>query len=105
LPYPPDLAHRFRADLTGLFARVLKLETRTAGIDSGMPLAALPAQIDPSYTSGDPMAYINGSPTLTGPYQTLASYTPAASDQVIALPLPVTAGVAPGTYVILGKLT
>ena len=98
--YPRDLQQRWRETIQGIQGRLRTLEHRTAGIDSGWPLMAVPAQIDPGYASGDPMAYINGAGTLTGPYQHLASYTPAASDQVIALPV-----VATRTYVILGRLT
>lgn len=68
------------------------------GIDSGFPLMAVPAQIDPAYTSGDPMALINGSAVLSGPYQHLASYTPVAGDAVLAVPV-----VSQQTYVIIGK--
>lgn len=96
--YPSSLTQRFGDVMKALQRRVTKLETRTAGIDSGFPLAALPARVDPSYASGDPMAFINGSTTLTGPYQCLASYTPAAGDSVIVLPVG-----ALTTYVILGK--
>lgn len=97
--YPSSLVKRFPEMMQALQRRVTRLETRTAAIDSGFPLAALPAQVDPAYSgSGDPHAYINGSTTLTGPYPCLSSYTPAASDQVIALP----SGAA-GTYILLGR--
>lgn len=98
--YPEPIERRFAAKLQNMLQRITKLESRTAAIDSGFPLAALPAVIDSGYTSGDPKAYINGSATLTGPYQHLASYTPAANDSVLALPVGVNQ-----TYVILGKLT
>lgn len=98
--YPAPLDRRLATTLVALQERLRLLEARTAGIDSGFPLMAVPAQIDPGYTSGDPRAYINGAATLTGPYQHLASYTPAASDQVLAVPV-----VALATYVIVGKLT
>lgn len=97
--YPKPLEQRFAAELADMRRRITSLEARTASLDSGFPLAALPAVIDPGYSSGDPMAYINGSPTLTGPYQHLSSYAPAANDSVLALPVGVL-----GTYVILGKL-
>lgn len=97
--YPPRLEDRHAATMKDILRRITKLESRTAGIDSGYPLAALPATIDPAYTSGDPKAYINGSTTLTGPYQHLAAYTPAANDSVLALPVG-----ALQSYVILGKL-
>jgi hypothetical protein len=102
--YTVPLDKRFADMLTDLLHRVRKVEARTAGIDSGMPLAALPAVIDPGYTSGDPKAFINGSTVLTGPYSRLSSYTPAAGDPVLVLPLPVTAGQGTGIYVILGRL-
>lgn len=97
--YPAKLLDRFPAMLADLARRVTKLESRTAAIDSGFPLAALPAVIDSGYTSGDPKAYLNGSPTLTGPYQHLAAYTPTAGDAVLAMPVG-----ASQTYVILGKI-
>lgn len=97
--YPPPLDARFATELKDMRSRIATLEARTAGLDSGWPVAAIPAVIDPGYTSGDPHAYLNGSTTLTGPYQHLASYTPAASDQVLAVPVGVLA-----SYVIIGKL-
>lgn len=97
--YPPPLEERFTAGLAAIIRRLDRLEARTAAIDSGWPLAALPGVIDPSYTSGDPMAYVNGSDALTGPYRYFASYTPAANDNVVVLPL----GGTSKTYVILGK--
>ena len=97
--YPPVLDRRFAATLADVLRRLTKLESRTAAIDSGFPLAALPAVINPGYTSGDPTAYINGGPVLTGPYQHLASYTPVASDTVVVLPVGVLK-----TYIILGRL-
>jgi hypothetical protein len=98
--YPAPIDRRFAQVLAQIQQRLTRLESRTAAIDSGWPLAALPAVIDSGYTSGDPKAYINGSATLTGPYQRLASYTPAAGDAVLAVPVGVLQ-----TYIILGKLT
>lgn len=97
--YPADIMGRFAQTLADMQRRITKLETRTVAIDSGYPLAALPAVIDAGYTSGDPRAYINGSATLTGPYQHLAAYTPAANDSVLVLPVGATQ-----TYIVLGKL-
>lgn len=97
--YPPALERRFAVAMADIRQRLTKLESRTVAIDSGYPLAALPAVIDSGYTSGDPKAYINGSSSLTGPYQHLAAYTPAAGDSVLALPVG-----ALQTYIILGKL-
>lgn len=99
--YPASLERRFSATLADLLRRVTKLESRTAAIDSGFPLALLQAIIDPSYTSGDPMAYINGSNTLSGPLYHLTSYTPAAGDLVIVAPV----GGSMQAYVVLGKIT
>jgi hypothetical protein len=95
--YPKALNDRFAATLKQLLARVTKLESRTAAIDSGFPLACLPAVISSSYTSGNPMVYINGSTTLTGPYAYLTTYTPTASAAVYVLPVG-----AQQTYIILG---
>ncbi|MFJ9771246.1 hypothetical protein ACIRVF_08375 [Kitasatospora sp. NPDC101157] len=97
--YPRPLEQRFPAELQAMQLRLSRLETRTAGIDSGWPLAALPAVIDPAYTTGQPKAFLNGATTLTGPYQRLSSYTPTAGDHVLAVPVG-----AQQTYVILGKL-
>lgn len=98
--YPQPLEKRFAAQLNAMDNAIKTLQTRTACLDSGFPVAALPAVIDPGYSSGDPMAYVNGSTTLTGPYQHLAAYTPAANDTVVVLPV----GGTSQTYVILGKL-
>ena len=97
--YPRQITQRFPQAQADHAARLRKLESRTAAIDSGWPLAALPAVIDPSYTTGDPHCFINGSATLTGPYQHLASYTPVASQAVLVIPVGVTQ-----TYVVLGAL-
>jgi hypothetical protein len=97
--YPQPLEKRFAATIQAILARLTKLESRTGSIDSGYPVAALPAVIDSAYASGDPRAYINGAPTLTGPYQHLSSYTPTAGDAVLAMPVG-----ALKTYIILGKL-
>lgn len=97
--YPASLTNRFGQTLRAIQARITKLETRTASIDSGFPLAALPAVINPAYTSGNPTVYVNGATVLTGPYQYLSSYTPAASDSVLVLPVGELQA-----YVILGKL-
>ncbi|MFE2407133.1 hypothetical protein ACFXDE_02180 [Kitasatospora sp. NPDC059408] len=97
--YPRPLEQRFPAELQSIQLRLGRVETRTSAIDSGWPLAVLPAVIDPAYTSGQPRAFVNGATTLTGPYQRLASYTPAANDSVLVLPVRSTR-----TYVILGKL-
>lgn len=97
--YPPALDARFAATLRSIQDRLQKVETRSSAIDSGFPLAVLPATIDPSYSSGQPKAYINGATALTGPYWRLASYTPAANDLVVVAPIgPMQ------TYVVLGKI-
>jgi hypothetical protein len=101
--FPVQLTQRFAREFREIKTRITKLETRTAGIDSGATLAALPAVIDSGYVSGDPMAKINGSATLTGPYNHLASYTPAPSDAVLVLPMPVTQS-SVTSVIILGKI-
>jgi hypothetical protein len=103
--YPPTLDKRYGDEFRKMRAAIQRLQSRTAAIDSGMPLAALPAVIEAGYTSGNPSVYINGSSTLSGPFQYLASYTPTAGDSVLVLPLPYTAGQGVGQYVILGKLS
>ncbi|MCW2901544.1 MAG: hypothetical protein JWO67_3809 [Streptosporangiaceae bacterium] len=97
--HPLPLDRRYQAALQDIQRRLRTVEMRTMGIDSGFPLMALAAQIDPAYSSGDPKVFLNGAATLTGPYQHLASYTPAANDLVLAVPV-----VALQTYVIVGKL-
>jgi hypothetical protein len=96
--YPRPLLQRFQATLQKLQQDVAKLKTRTAGIDSGFPLMVLPGVISGSYTSGNPQVYINGSPTLSGPFPYLASYTPAANDTVILAPVG-----ALQSYIVIGK--
>ena len=99
--YARPLGHDRLAEHSKSTERRLKsLESRTAGIDSGMPLALLPGVISGSYTSGDPMVVVNGAATATGPYQHLASYTPAANDSVVLAPV----GGALKAYIVLGKL-
>jgi hypothetical protein len=98
--YPPKIGpERFTAALSGYARRIAILETRTSGIDSGFPLMLLPGVVDPGYVAGDPMVHVNGAAALTGPYQHLASYTPAAGDSVLLAPVG-----ALKTYVVLGKL-
>ena len=97
--YPVPMGRRFENGFREMQRRLRTVETRTMGIDTGFPLMALPAVIDPAYASGDPMAFINGATTLTGPYQHLTSYTPVAGAHVLALPV-----VAQRTYVIIGAL-
>jgi hypothetical protein len=102
--YPQTLDKRFADQMRLLLGRVTRLESRTASIDSGMPLAALPAVIDSGYTgSGNAKCYINGSANLTGPYEILGSYQPNPGDSVLALPTPLTAP-SVTSYVILGLL-
>lgn len=96
--YPPKLTDRFAATLQSLQQRVTKLESRTSGIDSGFPLMLLPGVIDSGYTSGNPMAYVNGAATLSGPYACLASYSPVAGDSVILAPVG-----AMSTYIVVGR--
>lgn len=103
--YPSELTRRFEARIQQMMRDVAKLKTRTAGIDSGSTLAVLPAVIDPAYTTGDPKCLINGSAVLSGPFQHLASYTPAASDLVLVIPVPVTASGLSSSYIILGRVT
>jgi hypothetical protein len=100
MPYPANLRERDKRVMAALRQDVKRLQSRTACIDSGWPLAALPAVISGSYVSGNPHVYINGAMTLSGPYQYLASYTPAANDNVLIIPVGVSQ-----TYVIIGKLS
>lgn len=96
--YPRPLQSRHAQATVQLQQAVTKLQTRTAVVDSGFPVAALPAVIDHNYASGNPMVYVNGAAVLTGPYQSLGSYTPRASDSVLLVPVP-----ALNTYVIAGS--
>lgn len=99
--FPRPLDDRWAASLSDLQSRLRLVESRTMILDSTSPVAALPGVIDSGYTSGDPRVAINGA-ALSGPYQHLASYTPAANDAVVVLPI-VTAA-AGATYLVLGKL-
>lgn len=81
--------------------RLTRLESRTLGIDSGMPLGLLPGVISSSYTSGDPMVVVNGAAAASGPYRYLTSYTPAANDSVILAPV----GGSMKAYIVIGKLS
>jgi hypothetical protein len=99
--YASTLDKRFGQQITDLFRRVSRLERRTVGIDSGMPLAALPGVVD---TASPLTVYLNGATTATT-CQNLSSYSPTAGDSVLAIPLPLTAGQGPGQYVIVGKLS
>ena len=96
--YARPIPQRFQATLVAIQARLTRVETRTAGIDSGFPLMVLPGVIDSAYVSGNPQVYVNGAATLSGPYSYLASYTPAAGDQVILVPVG-----ALQSYIIIGK--
>lgn len=99
--YPSPLTRRFTQALGSLQQRVTKLESRTAGIDSGFPLMLLPGQIDPAWDgTGEPQVYVNGSATLSGPFPYLSWYTPVAGDDVLLAPVG-----ALQQYVIAGKYT
>jgi hypothetical protein len=59
----------------------------------------LPAQtgvVSPSYTSGNPMVTVGSDTSATGPYEHLASYSPAAGDPVVLVRVG-------GTWVVIGK--
>lgn len=100
--YPPKIGRaRVAARGMGTDARLAKLESRTAGIDSGMPLGLLPGVIDSAYSSGDPKVYVNGSAVLSGPYRYLTSYTPAANDAVLLAPV----GGTLREHIVIGKLS
>lgn len=100
--YPPKIGHdRLAANGKSTQQRLAKLESRTAGIDSGFPLGLLPGVISSSYTSGDPMVAVNGAAEATGPYKYLTSYTPAAGDSVILAPV----GGSMKAYVVIGKVS
>ncbi len=100
--YPAQLGRpRIAENARSTERRLRKLETRTAGIDSGMPLGLLPGVIASTYTSGDPMVVVNGAAAATGPYQYLTSYTPTANDNVILAPV----GGTLKAYIVIGKLS
>lgn len=100
--FPSKIGHeRLAANGKSIERRLRSLETRTAGIDSGMPLGLLPGVISSSYTSGDPMVVVNGEAAASGPYRYLTSYTPVANDPVILAPV----GGTLKAYIILGKLS
>lgn len=61
---------------------------------------SLPAQtgvVSPSYTSGNPMVTVGSDTSVSGPYQHLSSYAPAANDAVALLRVA-------GAWVVIGKL-
>lgn len=94
--YPSGLDDRFAADLGALYRRVTMLENRTGNIDSGTLIQTLTGTIDPAYTGvGNPSVQISGAASLTGPYQYLSGYAPAAGDNVLLVP-------SGTTYVIAG---
>lgn len=99
--YPSQIEQRLGRIIQALGQRVAKLESRTAGIDSGMPLGLLPGVIASTYTTGDPAVVVNGAAAASGPYKYLASYTPAANDAVILAPV----GGTTRAYIVLGKLS
>lgn len=96
--YPESPDRRFPALVADLSRRLLRVEQRTRNLDSGTLVQTVTGTIDPAYVSGDPNVTITGSGALTGPYQTLASYTPVANDPVLLIP-------SGATYVVAGKLT
>jgi hypothetical protein len=96
--YPPTLDRRHAATLQDMQKRLKVVESRTMGIDSGQPLMHLPGVVSATYANdgSPPLVHVNGSATLTGPYQYLSSYTPTASDSVKLVPLQ-------GSYIIAGN--
>ena len=116
--YPVPLDQRHAQTLQGMQTAIKTLQARTMGIDSGIPLMSLPGQIDPGYPGdgSNPMAYVNGSAELTGPYEYLASYFPVAGQAVTMLPVqqsyiilssagPAAATRLPGTLEVDGAAT
>ncbi len=96
--YPPRPDQRFAQTIKDLMTRTSLLEQRTQNLDSGTLIQTLTGTIDPAYASGDPMVTVTGAAGLTGPYQHLTSYTPAANDLVLLVP-------NGQTYIVAGKLT
>jgi len=83
---------------------VAKLKTRTAGIDSGFPLAALPGVIDPSWNgTGEPQVQVNGAvdgdgnPVYSGPFPFVSGFTPKAGQDVLLQPVGVQQ-----SYIVVG---
>jgi hypothetical protein len=98
---PKPVTARHADTMTKLIRQVTKLQSRTAAIDSGFPLATLPGVISESYTgSGNPQVYVNGSSELSGPYAFLGTYKPVAGQAVLLQPVG-----AQQTYVIAGSTT
>ena len=93
--YAQPLDKRFSQTLVELQRTVRKLQSRTASIDSGQPFAVLNAVVSPSYTSGDPEVFLNGSASLSGPYQVLNGWVPSPGAACLAMPVQ-------GTYVLIG---
>jgi len=97
---PRPIQQRPQANFQQLWSRLRRLEARTGGIDSGFPVHALPAVIDPGYggpAAGNPMAYVNGAAALSGPFAYSDHYTPLAGDAVLLVPVHATA-----SYIVHG---
>lgn len=91
--FSPPLAKRGASRQAGVERRVQVLEQRL----NASP-AAQTGVIDPAYSSGDPNVTVGADTSLTGPYQYLSGYTPAAADPVALLWVG-------GTWIVLGKLS
>src|SRR5216684_129244 len=93
----PRYKHAQPFDIVRTVQQVQKNSRATAiSANANLPV---PAVIDPSYVSGQPNAFINGSTALSGPYSVMSEYIPVANNTVIALPVP---GAGNNTYIILG---
>jgi Glycine-rich domain len=74
-----------------------RLQVAEHRLDSHPPAAT--GVISPSYSgTGNPQVTITGQTSLSGPFQFVTSYTPAAGDTVLLMPLN-------GTLIITGKLS
>ena len=94
--YPAPLADRFAATIRDLASRLRAVEARAVQLTAD-PVYARFGTVDAAYTTGDPQITVDGDAGLTGPYRHLGSYTPAAGDRVVLVP--VGAG-----YVVAGKV-
>jgi hypothetical protein len=96
--YPPSLARMFPDLIRDMKRRLRDVELRTSPVNPTSMLYATTGIVDPAYSSGLPRVTLAGDSVLSAAgYPYLATYTPAASDVVLLLPLR-------GSYVIGGRV-
>lgn len=94
--FPVPLEQRFEQFMKQAATDLQKLKTITAVMEVGCYVNGYVGTIPGTYTSGDPTVTL-ATGTVLGPLQHLASYSPAAGDTVLLVPVG-------QTYVVAGKL-